>query len=175
MNMDFTEFSIRYAIICAVAVVAVFLLVSLAGLVQIKLRQRAKERTLTLDGDEVYWIAPEQSAAAEAEETEEVLPESWRAPLMQDQPPSQFGEQLFRTGVEAELQQLRSELAGIKENMAQLKAARRVSPQYNEAMLLAQRGMGAHDIAETCGISMGEAELVLSLSRNKQEYEDHDR
>lgn len=169
--MDFTEFSIRYAIICAVAVVVVYLLVSLASLVQIKRRQRNKARVLKLDGDEVYWVAPEPRATPE----EQRLPESWRAPLMPDQPPTQFKEQLFRSGVEAELQQLRGELAGLKENMAQLKAARRVSPQYNEAMLLAQRGMDASDIADECGISMGEAELVLSLSRNKQEYEDHER
>ncbi|MCX7170695.1 MAG: DUF2802 domain-containing protein [Proteobacteria bacterium] len=66
-------------------------------------------------------------------------------------------------------------MTGLKENMAQLKAARRVSPQYNEAMQLAQRGMAARDIADECGISLGEAELVLSLSRNKQEYEDHEK
>ena len=171
MDMDFTEFSIRYAIICAVAMTVVYLLVALAGLVQLKLRQRHKEQALTLDGDEVYWITPEQGHAPEQER----LPEPVRATQAAEQKPAQFGEQLFRSGVEAELQQLRSELAGLKENMAQLKAARRVSPQYNEAMQLAQRGMDVRDIANECGISLGEAELVLSLSRNKQEYEDHER
>ena len=38
--------------------------------------------------------------------------------------------------------------------------------------MLAQRGLDAQSIAEQCGISVGEAELVLALSRNKQEYED---
>ena len=169
--MDFTEFSIRYAIICAVAVIGVYLLVSLAGLVKIKLRKRHKPQPLTLDGDEVYWITPEPSRAREPEP----LPEPARTPPAAEQKPAQFAEQLFRSGVEAELQQLRSEVAGLKENLAQLKAARRVSPQYNEAMQLAQRGMDVRDIADECGISMGEAELVLSLSRNKQEYEDHER
>ncbi|MBI3525326.1 MAG: DUF2802 domain-containing protein [Betaproteobacteria bacterium] len=91
-----------------------------------------------------------------------------------EQPAADFGEQLYRSGVEAELQQLRSEVAELKEIIAQLKAARRVSPQYNEAMLLAQRGMDELSIANQCGISIGEAELVLALSRNKQEYEDYD-
>ncbi len=169
--MDFTEFSIRYAIICAVAMLVVYLLVSLASLVQIKLRQRRHERAMKLEGDEVYWITPERGLAGE----EEARPGAWRAAAEPEQAPPQFGEQLFRSGVEAELQQLRSEVAGLKENVAQIKAARRVSPQYNEAMLLAQRGMNARDIANQCGISMGEAELVLSLSRNRQEYEDHER
>lgn len=173
--MDFTDFSIRYAIICAVAVVAVFLLVSLAGLARIKLQQRSRPRAMKLDGDEVYWITPDQSVAGE----QESLPEPRRAPPVPAQAPVQapvkFGEQLFRSGIEAELQQLRGELAGLKDNVAQLKAARRVSPQYNEAMRLAQGGMAVHDIADECGISMGEAELVLALSRNKQEYEDYER
>lgn len=171
MTMDFAEFSIRYALICAIAVVAVYLLVSLAGLAKIKLMQRTRQQTTTLDGEEVYWITPEQGVAEE----EETLPEPRRATPAPDQTPAKFGEQLFRSGIEAELQQLRGELASLKDNVAQLKAARRVSPQYNEAMRLAQGGMDAHDIADECGISMGEAELVLALSRNKQEYEDYER
>ena len=167
--MDFTEFSIRYAIICAIAVVTVYLLVSLVGLVNLKLQQRSRQRALKLDGEEVYWINTERSLA----EAENSLPE--RKAQAPDAPPAKFGDQLLRSGIEAELQQLRSELAGLKDNVAQLKAARRVSPQYNEAMRLAQRGMNVHDIAEECGISMGEAELVLALSRNKQEYEDYER
>jgi len=84
-----------------------------------------------------------------------------------------FGQQLFRSTLETELQQLRSDVAGLREELKLLKAARRVSPQYNEAMMLAQRGIDAQGIAAQCGISVGEAELVLALSRNKQEYEDY--
>ena len=84
-----------------------------------------------------------------------------------------FGDRLFRSTLEAELQHLRSDVAGLREELKLLKAARRVSPQYNEAMMLAQRGIDAQGIAEQRGISVGEAELVLALSRNKQEYEDY--
>jgi hypothetical protein len=168
--MDFTDFTVRYGIICAVAVVVVYLLVTLARLAQIRLQQRNRQRAMELDNDEAYWNSPDQSVPVE----EDVI-ESRRTAQVPGQAPAKFGEQLFRSGIEAELQQLRSELAGLKDNVAQLKAARRVSPQYNEAMLLAQRGMNVHDIAEECGISMGEAELVLALSRNKQEYEDYER
>lgn len=40
-----------------------------------------------------------------------------------------------------------------------------VSPQHSEAMLLAGRGISALDIAEQCGISVAEAELVCALAR----------
>jgi DNA-directed RNA polymerase specialized sigma24 family protein len=169
--MDFTEFSIRYAIFCGAALAVVYLLISLAGLVQIKLRQRRRQRALTLDGEEVYWISPEPGLAVEEERRQEPA----RPSQAVEPRTAPFSEQLFRSGLEAEMQQLRTELNSVKENMAQIKAARRVSPQYNEAMRLAQGGMVARDIADECGISLGEAELVLSLSRNKQEYEDHER
>jgi len=169
--MDFAEFSIRYAIFCGVALAVVYLLISLAGLVQIKVRQRRKQRALTLEGEEVYWITPEPSLAAE----ETRMQEPAFKPQAAEPKTAPFSEQLFRSGLESEMQQLRNEVASLKENMAQIKAARRVSPQYNEAMRLAQGGMTARDIADECGISLGEAELVLSLSRNKQEYEDHER
>lgn len=107
----------------------------------------------------------------------EPMPEPTAEPVAEiptlSRQPADFGEQLFRSGVEAELQQLRSEVAALKEELKLIKAARRVSPQYNEAMMLAQRGMDAQSIADHCGISVGEAELVLALSRNKQEYEDY--
>jgi len=180
-GMDFTEFSIRYAIICAVAVIVVYMLVSLLRLSQIRRRKPsipAIERALKFDADGIYSLR----RGAPAREIEDAPPASRRA--AQEAEPaetsessqgSQFGEQLFRSSVEAELERMRGEVAGLKDTIAQLKAARRVSPQYNEAMALAQRGMDKQNIADECGISIGEAELVLALSRNKQEYEEHDR
>lgn len=173
--MDFTEFSIRYAIICAVAVIAVYMLVSLLRLSQIKRRKPsvpAIERALKFDADGIYALrrGPAVPAVEDAPPARE-----WRAEERETQVSPQFGEQLFRSSVESELERMRGEVADLKETIAQLKAARRVSPQYNEAMALAQRGMSKQNIAEECGISIGEAELVLALSRNKQEYEEHDR
>ncbi|MCX7170694.1 MAG: hypothetical protein NTY41_10520 [Proteobacteria bacterium] len=106
--MDFTEFSIRYAIFCGVALAVVYLLVSLAGLVQIKLRRRSHERELKLDGEEVYWIKPEPGLADEEERVPEPGLATARSSQAAEQKQVQFGEQLFRSGVEAELQQLRS-------------------------------------------------------------------
>ena len=42
---------------------------------------------------------------------------------------------------------------------------RPVSPQHSEAMLLAGRGVTAAQIADHCGISVAEAELVCALAR----------
>lgn len=109
------------------------------------------------------WLRPVIGKAAQAE-----LPGAWPG-----ESAASFGDHLFRSTLETELQQLRSEVAVLREELKLLKAARRVSPQYNEAMMLAQRGADPQGIAEQCGISVGEAELVLALSRNKQEYEDY--
>jgi len=171
MTMDFTEFSLRYAIISSLAVVAVYMLVLLLRLAGIKRQRRAAANRMKLDADDFF--NPETQASRQRTRVE-FAAEREDMSRPQEQPASDFGEQLYRSGVEAELQQLRSEVAELKEIIAQLKAARRVSPQYNEAMLLAQRGMDELSIANQCGISIGEAELVLALSRNKQEYEDYD-
>lgn len=69
--------------------------------------------------------------------------------------------------------QLRTELVAMRLDMNELQAAkerppqyvRPVSPQHSEAMLLAGRGIAAAQIADHCGISVAEAELVCALAR----------
>ena len=85
------------------------------------------------------------------------------------QDPAQFGEQALKSGIEAELAELRGELAALKVEVSLLKAARNVSPQYEEAVTLAQQGLAARQIAERCGISVAEAEMVCALSRAKRD------
>ena len=73
---------------------------------------------------------------------------------------------------------LRSELVAMRLDMNDMQAVReRVpvqqpaqyvrpeSPQHSEAMLLAGRGISAAQIADHCGISVAEAELVCALAR----------
>jgi hypothetical protein len=86
-----------------------------------------------------------------------------------NRPPAQFGEQVLKAGIEAELAELRREVSALKEKVSLLEAARNVSPQYGEAVALAQRGMAAPQIAERCGISVAEAEMVCALSRKQTE------
>lgn len=75
---------------------------------------------------------------------------------------------------------LRSELVALRLDLNELQMAqdraavqaqpqhqyvRPESPQHSEAMLLAGRGIPAAQIAEHCGISVAEAELVCALAR----------
>lgn len=106
-------------------------------------------------------------------------------------PPSLFdesglAEQTFMSGVAREMEESREEieslrgaLAALREEMDQLRAAfaqevqsahiaQNASPLYSEAMQMAVLGHDALTIAERCGISRAEAELVVSLMKNKE-------
>lgn len=85
-----------------------------------------------------------------------------------------FPRELARSGLELEFQQLRREVAQLRDETKHLaaevwnlKTARNVAPIYGEAMTLAQQGEPPADIAAQCGISVGEAELVAALARSE--------
>lgn len=88
--------------------------------------------------------------------------------------------------LELEVQQLRRDIAQLRleqdeqrrfgqvvdERLAALKAqldsavlAPGTAPEYSEALVFARRGLGVDAIAERCGISVAEAELVRSLAQ----------
>lgn len=71
----------------------------------------------------------------------------------------------------AELQVLRGEVQTLRQELADLKTLPRVSPIYADAMDLARRGYNARGIAEECGISIAEAELVLAMTRGGQAFD----
>ncbi len=77
--------------------------------------------------------------------------------------------------LEASNTELREEVASLRESLgadiAALRNARSVSPQYGEAVVLAQRGLETDAIAERCGISISEAELVAALARGARTQE----
>lgn len=88
--------------------------------------------------------------------------------------PAKFSEHLSASSVGREIAQLRHEIQKIRLDLAQLavevrqvKMAKNVSPMYTEAMLFAQQGESVQGIADRCGISIGEAELVVSLARSE--------
>ncbi|THF63180.1 DUF2802 domain-containing protein [Pseudothauera nasutitermitis] len=47
-----------------------------------------------------------------------------------------------------------------------------VSPEYDEALVFARRGLDAEAIAERCGITVAEAELVRSMTQRGAGQED---
>ncbi|MCF8177415.1 MAG: DUF2802 domain-containing protein [Sulfuritalea sp.] len=91
-----------------------------------------------------------------------------------------FAEELERSKLEIEMQrlrreveQLRAETTHLANEIRYLKTARNVSPLYSEAMTLAQQDVPAAGIADQCGISIGEAELVAALARGEPGFEVH--
>jgi hypothetical protein len=86
-----------------------------------------------------------------------------------------FGEplsaHLARSEVEMEVQRMRDEMERMRAEMEELRAVRHVSPHYADAVEMVQRGLSAQDVADQLGISLGEAELVLALSRGNQDFD----
>ena len=72
----------------------------------------------------------------------------------------------WRAEIEDELRALKQDIAGLREQVGQLRAARGVAPQYGDAMALAESGLDAPAIAARCGISVAEAELIRALGRS---------
>lgn len=168
--MDLAGLAWRDAILFVVALAAVYLVFMLLRLTQVGRRKSS---------------APPATALEPVVETEEDDEEDWLPPQVYDKPqiaaaPAQaFDAHLLRSAMEAEIQALKAETARLADELARqrdemenLKAARHVAPQYSEAMSLAQSGHEAGSIANRCGISIGEAELVAALARNVNLNED---
>lgn len=85
-----------------------------------------------------------------------------------------LAEHLARSDMEMEVQRMRDEMERMRAELEEMRVARRVSPQYAEAMELAQRGLTAQDVADRLGISLAEAELVQALSRGEMNFEEGD-
>jgi len=62
---------------------------------------------------------------------------------------------------------LRDEMDALRNNVKLAEATQNASPLYSEAMQMAVLGHDALTISERCGISRAEADLVVSLMKNK--------
>lgn len=82
-----------------------------------------------------------------------------------------FAATLALTKLEAEVRQLRTDVALLRQELTELKEARRISPLYADAAALAHRGFDARGVADECGISVAEAELVLAMSRDDVNFD----
>jgi hypothetical protein len=159
--MDFSGFDWRDGVLLLAGAAAVYLLVMVLRLLGMRRRRvGAKEDAPAAESAaEPDW--PAQWAAA---------PEAAAAPAAG--PAAPFDEQLAGSRLDLEIRQLRQEMDALRQELNELKAARRVSPQYADAMALARRGYDAQGIAAECGIAVAEAELVLALSRDQMHFDD---
>lgn len=62
------------------------------------------------------------------------------------------------------IETLQAEIRGLREQLAGGGPQRSVSPEYDEALVYARQGLGAAAIAERCGITLAEAELVRAMA-----------
>ena len=104
--MDFTAIGWREVIMIVVALAALYLAAALLRLGRLK-----------------------RSNPVTADPLSESTPVTVAEGAIATPQAADFGEQLFRSGVEAELQQLRSAVAALREELNLMKAVRRVSPQ----------------------------------------------
>jgi len=84
----------------------------------------------------------------------------------------QLAEHLARADLDREVRLLRQEVNELRAELEELRAVRNISPQYAEAVALAQRGLTAQDVADRMGISLAEAELVHALSRGESNFDE---
>jgi hypothetical protein len=160
----------RDAVIAAVAVVGLYILVSIVRYFGLKKRRQVP---VAATPAEPVMAAPAAPAVAPA-----VTPP--REPWPHTE--ADFAEHLRASTAGTEIRHLRGDLArmrdeltslgdelvGIRQELELLKASRNVSPLYGEATGLAQQGLDARSIADRCDISIGEAELVAALSRKQE-------
>lgn len=170
--MDMGEF-VRDVLLVVAGLVGIYLIVMVLRLTQLRRRRAAdaarEAPTPVATGDE---------GDEGDDKTDDVF--VYEAPVVTRPPeaPADFGAELARSHQDTEVRQLREEVVQLREEVGQLraelvdlKAARHVSPQYADAMALAQRGLTAQDMADRCGISLGEAELVWALSRGPMNFD----
>jgi len=154
--MDFGDFGLREVIWLALAAAAGYLLVSLLRLLRHTRRPPAAPASGIPD---LTFIAADglRKPSASSGPAEPVLAEA----------PS-FSQQLSVSALAAEVKELRAEVAALREEIEAERRPRPVSPFYGEAMDLAARGYDARGIADECGISVAEAELLLAMSRRRE-------
>ncbi|WP_417068373.1 DUF2802 domain-containing protein [Niveibacterium terrae] len=165
------------AILAIVALLGVYVAWALVRLVRLARRPSPQAKAGQSEPEQVE--QPEQQSAPSAPAKESAEPGRVEPVAGLDGFESMVGQARLRFQVEAQeatitalraeiaalAEQNQAEIAELREQIDMLRNARNVSPQYGEAVGLAQRGLTSDAIAERCGISVSEAELVAALSR----------
>lgn len=174
---DFFSLMVRNLLLVAVVLVGGYFVFSLLRLLRMGRKQRsaaALNPPGPLDAEvpaaEAGFLRKEPQLALHAgPSAESSLQPTAEVPLA---PAPDFARELTRSTLEIEVQSLRREIHRLRTDLAQLaaevqqlKTTRSVSPLYSEAMTMAQQGVTVAGIADRCGISMAEAELVAALAK----------
>lgn len=69
--------------------------------------------------------------------------------------------------LELEFTQLQERVDRLQKEIEQLKAEQASVTPYTHAIQMAQQGLNMNEVASSCGISRGEAELIVALHRNQ--------
>ena len=69
--------------------------------------------------------------------------------------------------LELEFTQLLERVDRLQKELEQLKAQQVAVTPYSQAIKMAQQGLDVNEVAISCGISRGEAELIVALHRNQ--------
>lgn len=147
----------------------------------------ATEKATPENDDEVFVFEPvlrsqPQATMAQAASVERAPPAIGEGGAVSAQSADAFQLELEVRQLRRDIVQLRAELAEqrreverlgteqrtLKDQMESTLASQGISPEYNEALVFARRGMDVGMIAERCGISVAEAELVHSLAGGVQ-------
>ena len=69
---------------------------------------------------------------------------------------------------QSEIDRLVEDVSALRDELDAQASGVTSSPEYSEAMVLAGQGLNAEMIAERCGITLAEAELVFAIGRNEE-------
>lgn len=186
--MDISMFSPRDLILLVMAAVGVYLVYLLLALVRLRGRQSTTiEKTASPFSP---WLGGEASTAERAVTPPVAEPRAEPQfaghgdPLTysthtdnSDAGGTTFSSLLARSSADGEIRQLRQEVAKLRGELTQVSdelrrmqaPSRNIAPLYSQAMILAQQQASVEDIASRCGISVGEAELVVALAQSDRQ------
>ena len=174
LRLDFVEINLgwREVLLALVFFIAAYMLFELLRLRWLRRRREGQKPVMT--------SVMEPVLAAEDSEFEPESQLSAPRDSVLSQASVRQAQESFMRGVEYEMAQMRDEIdsmrgefaalrAQVVQESAKLRASQVVSPIYNDAMRMAVAGHDAGLIAERCGISRAEADLVVALVNNPEQ------
>ncbi|BAN35465.1 hypothetical protein SCD_n01644 [Sulfuricella denitrificans skB26] len=69
--------------------------------------------------------------------------------------------------LEMEFAQLQGQVDKLQKELEKLKTQQVAVTPYTHAIQMAQQGLNVNEVAASCGISRGEAELIVAMHRNQ--------